>query len=139
MARHRRPVISAAVPEPTNGDQLAGLRIVFDRALHALDRLLRAVIALVILSAGSAAARRIHSGDLPHRRLLAITGPKPRLAFAHRVPARLMLPMIVAPADGERRFRPRRAFARRSNREPSSPAPQPGLTAAQPAPSCAQL
>jgi hypothetical protein len=45
-------------------DQLTGLRVVFDRALHALDRLLRAVIALVILSAGSAAARRIHSGDL---------------------------------------------------------------------------
>src|ERR1700740_2082012 len=77
-------------------DQLAGPAVVDDRTAHALDRLLRAVSpALLALSI----AERIVVGDLPHRGLLAVTLPLARLALAHRVPAILMTPMVVAAAQ----------------------------------------
>src|SRR4029077_4537481 len=54
----------------------------------ALDRLLRAVNGFGVLTA---------TRNGPQRRLLAIAGP---VALAsHRVPARLMLPMVIAAAD----------------------------------------
>ena len=69
-------------------DRLAGRRVVLDRPLHALDRLLGAV-------AGLGFGVR----DLPDRRLLAVAGPMAGLALADRVPGRLMLPVIIAAAD----------------------------------------
>src|SRR5262244_306094 len=84
-------------------DQLAGPAIVDDRTAHTLDRLLRGVpparLALPI-------AKRIVVGDLPHRGLLAATLPVASLALSHRVPAGVMAPMVVAPAQGEMRLGP---------------------------------
>src|SRR5690242_17495508 len=71
-------------------DGLAGRGVVLDRALHALDRLLGAVAALGL------AVR-----DLPHRRLLAVARPVAPAALPHRIPAGLMLPVIVAAADDQ--------------------------------------
>jgi hypothetical protein len=39
--------------------------------------------------------------DLPQRRLLSVAGPLPGSALADRVPARLMLPVIVTAAEHE--------------------------------------
>src|SRR5882672_6350759 len=64
-------------------DHLAGPAVVDDRAAHALDRLLGAVPpALLALRV----AERIVVGDLPDRRLRAVTRPVTGLAFAHGVP-----------------------------------------------------
>src|SRR6516225_401069 len=77
-------------------DNLAGPAVVDDRTAHALDRLLRAVPpALLVL----AIAKRIVVGDLPDGRLRPVTLPVAGLAFAHRVPAVLVAPMIVAAAQ----------------------------------------
>ena len=98
-----RPVISAAIrlvrrAEKRVIDQLAGPAVVDDRTAHALDRLLRAVApALLALSI----AERIVICDLPNRGLRAVALPMAGLALAHRVPAGLMLPMIIAAAQGE--------------------------------------
>src|SRR5215472_4010850 len=84
-------------------DQLARPAVVNDRTAHALDRLLRGVspslLALPI-------AKRIVIGDLPYGGLLAVPLPVACLALAHRVPAGLMAPMVVAPAQGEMRLGP---------------------------------
>src|SRR4029077_19124673 len=67
-------------------DRLAGPAVVDDRAAHAFDRLLGAVPpALLAL----AVTKRVVVGDLPHRRLGAVTLPVAGLAFAHRVPTGL--------------------------------------------------
>ena len=69
---------------------VARLAVVEHRPAHALDRLLRAMNGFGVL----AAAR-----DRPERGLLAVAGP---MAFgAHRVPAGLMLPVIIAAADDQ--------------------------------------
>jgi hypothetical protein len=44
--------------------------------------------------------------DLPERRLRAVTIPVPALSSPNRIPARLVLKMIVSPADGELLFCP---------------------------------
>src|SRR6185295_12867964 len=79
-------------------NRLAGPTVVFDRAAHALDRLLGAMpparLALPV-------AERVVVGDLPDRGLPAIALPLAGLALAHRVPAGLVLPVIVASAEGE--------------------------------------
>ena len=46
-----------------------------------------------------AIAKRIVVGDLPDGRLRPVTLPVAGLAFAHRVPAVLVAPMIVAAAQ----------------------------------------
>src|SRR5262249_1474551 len=76
-------------------DIVARLRIILDRAQHALDRLLRAV-------AGIALAMF----DVPERRFRSRPLPMPDRALAHGIPARLMLAVIVAAADDEARFTP---------------------------------
>src|SRR5205085_8829976 len=79
-------------------DRLARPAVVDDRAAHAFDRLLGAVsgtrLALVI-------AEGVVVGDLPDRRLRAVALPVAGLAFAHCVPANLVLPMVIAAAQGE--------------------------------------
>jgi hypothetical protein len=71
-------------------------RVVLNWAAHALDGLLCAVagLGLQVLV------------DVPHRGLLMIAGPLARRALAHRVPARLVLAVIMAAADRKVVFRP---------------------------------
>ena len=77
-------------------DQLAGPAVVDDRTAHALDRLLRAVPpALLALRI----AKGIVVGDLPDRRLRAVTLPVAGPALAHGVPAGFVLPVIIAAAQ----------------------------------------
>src|SRR6516165_3156207 len=84
-------------------DQLARAAVVDDRTAHALDRLLGAVSpALLALWI----AERIVVGDLPHRGLPAVALPVARLAFAYRIPAVFMAPMIVAAAQREMLLNP---------------------------------
>src|SRR5690349_13732644 len=79
-------------------DRLAGPAVVGDRPAHAFDRLLRAVPrALLALPI----AERIVVGDLPERRLLAAALPVAGFAVAHRIPAGLMLPVVIAAAQSE--------------------------------------
>ncbi len=66
-------------------DRLARIAVVQDWPAHALNRLLRGVLGLDILSAGR---------NAPERRLFAITGPI--ALFADGVPTRLVLPVVVA-------------------------------------------
>src|SRR5436190_16291810 len=81
---------------PNQETDHTGPVVVYDRAPHALDRLLRAVPpALLALSI----TERIVVGDLPHGGLLAVTLPLAGLALAHRVPAIFMTPFVVAPAQ----------------------------------------
>src|SRR6202011_183343 len=70
--------------------------IVFDRPLHALDGLLRAV-------AGFGFLRFV---DVPHARLLVTAAPVSRGTLADSIPARLMLEMIMPAANCEVVFRP---------------------------------
>src|ERR1700730_13475109 len=63
---------------------------------HALDRLLRRV----------AGFRLLLLIDLPYRGLRPIAGPVRRLAFAHRIPTRLVLVVIVAAPDHHLGLRP---------------------------------
>src|SRR5205823_5423618 len=79
-------------------DRLAGPAVVDDRAAHAFDRLLGAVPPARL---PQPAAERVVVGDLPNRGLRAVALPMAGLALAHRVPAGLMLPMIIAAAQGE--------------------------------------
>src|SRR5438046_9466075 len=79
-------------------DRLAGAAVVDDRAAHAFDRLLRAVPpALLALRV----AERVVVGDLPNRRLRTVALPVAGPAVAHGVPAGLVLPMLVAAAEGD--------------------------------------
>src|ERR1019366_5064599 len=67
--------------------RLAGIAVVLHRPSHAFDGLLGAVRGFGVLAA---------AGNGPKRCLLAIAGP---MAFrAHRIPARFMLPVIIAAA-----------------------------------------
>src|SRR3984893_9175099 len=79
-------------------DRLAGPAVVGDRPAHAFDRLLGAVppalLALLV-------AKGIIVGHLPNRRLPAVALPVALPALAHRVPAGLVLPMIIAAAQRE--------------------------------------
>jgi hypothetical protein len=77
-------------------DRLPRRGIVFDRPAHALDRLLRRV----------AGFRLLLLIDLPYRGLRPIAGPVRRLAFAHRIPTRLVLVVIVAAPDHHLGLRP---------------------------------
>src|SRR5690606_12985398 len=62
--------------------------VVVSRSAHAFDRLLRSVHSFGVL---------VTARYRPQRRLLAVAGP---VAFlAHGVPARLVLPVIIAPPD----------------------------------------
>src|SRR4051812_26719041 len=70
-------------------DRLPGRGVVLDRALHAGDRLLRPVAEPLVLA----------SVDVPDRRLLAAALPIG--GAPHRVPARLMLPMVMAARERE--------------------------------------
>src|SRR6201991_3516849 len=70
---------------------LSGRRVVFDWPAHALDRLLRSVAAPIVVA-------RI---DIPKCRLLAIPAPARPGCPAHRIPAGLVLPIIVSPAQGK--------------------------------------
>ena len=71
-------------------DRLAGRAVVQHRPAHALDRLLRAVDRRGVL----VAAR-----DRPERGLLAVAVPVALALLAHRVPAGLVLPVVVAAAE----------------------------------------
>src|SRR5215471_7600509 len=84
-------------------DQLAGPAVVDDRAAHRFDRLLRAMPPTLL---APRAAKRIVVGEFPDRCLRAVAGPVAGLALAHGVPARLMLPMIIAAAQREMLLRP---------------------------------
>src|SRR6202023_422940 len=69
-------------------DRLAGPAVIDDRAAHAFHRLLGAMTpALLALPV----AKRVVVGDLPNRRLRAVTLPMAGLALAHRVPTGLVL------------------------------------------------
>src|SRR5262249_17261846 len=70
--------------------------VVEDRPAHALDRLLRAVTPGLL---ALAVAERVVVCDGPDRALLAVAGPMPRCSPAYRVPAELVLPVIVAAAQ----------------------------------------
>src|SRR4051812_5554445 len=104
-----RPVSSAAIsvdPEPRNGSytQAAPLRVVQQGTAHQFHRLLCSV-------PGDGVGRflspkRIEVRALPHGRLLAVPAPRSRLADSHRVPARLVLPVIMAPAQSKMLFHP---------------------------------
>jgi hypothetical protein len=84
-------------------DYLAGPAVVGDRAAHALDRLLGPVPpTLFTLSV----AKRVIVGDLPDRRLRAVAAPVAGFALAHRVPAGLMLPVVIATAQRKVLFDP---------------------------------
>ncbi len=72
-------------------DGLPGRRVVGDRPPHALHRLLGAVPEAAVF------ARR----DRPQRRLRAIARPATAGVAAHRIPAGLVLPMIIAAAERE--------------------------------------
>src|SRR5204863_32630 len=72
-------------------DRLAGRGVVLDWALHALDGFLRAVPGL----------RRLRLRDIPNGRLRSAPVPVAILSFSHRVPARLVLPVVIAPADNQ--------------------------------------
>src|SRR5438132_11383621 len=77
-------------------DRLAGPAVVGDRAAHAFDGLLGAMPpALLALPV----VERVVVGDLPDRGLGAVALPMAGLARAHRVPAGLVLPVIVAAAQ----------------------------------------
>src|SRR5215469_8313303 len=79
-------------------DRLTGLSVVGDWAAHAFDRFLGAVPpTLLALSVAEWVVVR----DLPDRRLRAVTIPLAGLALAHRVPAGLVLPVIIPTAQGE--------------------------------------
>src|SRR5215469_18066013 len=80
-------------------DRLTGPSVVGDWAAHAFDRFLRPVPPTLL--ALSVAPKRVVVGDLPDRRLRAVTIPMAALALAHRVPAGFMLPVIIAAAQGE--------------------------------------
>src|SRR5438105_3132870 len=84
-------------------DHLARPAIVGDRAAHAFDRLLGAVPPAVL---ALPVAERVVVGDLPDRRLRAVALPVAGLARAHRIPAGLVLPMVIAAAQGEVMLRP---------------------------------
>src|ERR1035438_3179581 len=71
-------------------DCLPGARVVDNRTPHAFDGLLRAVDSLRVLIAVL---------DVPECALLSITIPVPRTA--HRIPAGLMLPMVMSAAHHE--------------------------------------
>jgi hypothetical protein len=74
-----------------------------DRTAHALDRLLGAVPpALLALPI----TEWIIVGNLPYCGLPAVPLPVARLAFAHRIPAVFMAPMIVAAAQREMLLNP---------------------------------
>jgi len=79
-------------------DWLAGPTVIGDRAAHALDRLLGAVSPTVL---ALWVAKRVVVGDLPDRRLGAVTLPVADLALAHGVPAGFVLPVVIAAAQGE--------------------------------------
>src|SRR5688572_3598268 len=67
--------------------------VVADRPGHRLDRLLGAVSGLVLV-----AARVV---EVPNRALRPVADPLARLALADRVPAGLVLPVVVAAGNGE--------------------------------------
>jgi hypothetical protein len=73
-------------------DCLARICVIDDRPRHAFDGLLRAVLGLGFLGLGA---------NLPQGSLRAIPVPMPGLAFPDRIPARFVLPVIVAAADSE--------------------------------------
>ena len=100
IAHTRRPVISPAiivVLEPENDfvNRLPRAAVVFHGAAHAGDWILRAMRCLGILT-----ARR----DLPQGGLLPITTPA-SVAF-DCIPARLVLPVVVASTKDEPVFGP---------------------------------
>src|SRR5260370_2554649 len=74
-------------------DRLARPAVVGDRATHAVDRLLGAVppglLALPV-------AERVVVGDLPDRRLRAVTAPVAGIALTHPVHAGALLPIVIA-------------------------------------------
>ena len=76
-------------------DEIAGRAVVEHGPAHALDRLLRAVRCFAVLAA---------AGNRPQRRLFAVS--RPIALAAHRVPARLVLPVIVAASDHQTFLRP---------------------------------
>src|SRR5450759_3316770 len=74
---------------------MAGIAVVLHRPSHAFDGLLGAVGGFGVLAA---------AGNGPKRGLLAIAGP---MAFrAHRIPARFMLPVVIAAAHYKSLLRP---------------------------------
>jgi len=70
--------------------RLAGAGVVQHRAAHALDRLLRAMHRGGIL---------VLAGDVPQRGLLAVASPMALAGLLDRIPARFMLPVIIALAE----------------------------------------
>jgi len=84
-------------------DHLAGPAVVDDRAPHAFDRLLRAVAPGVLVLR---VTKRVVTGNLPDRRLPAVARPVAAFASAHRVPAGLVLPVVIAAAQYEMLFKP---------------------------------
>ena len=65
--------------------------VVDDRAAHALNGLLSAMAGFGLLG----------FVDLPEGRLASVPGPVTLGLFFDRIPARLVLPMIVAAPDGK--------------------------------------
>src|SRR5690606_16970145 len=72
--------------------------VVADRAGHGLDRLLRAMGRRVLVAPAVV--------EVPDGRLRAVADPPARAALADRVPAGLVLPVVVPPADREPRLAP---------------------------------
>ena len=79
-------------------DRLTGPSVVGDRAAHAFNRFLRPVPPTLL---AFPVTKRVVIGDRPDRRLRAVTIPLAALALPHRVPAGLMLPVIIPTAQGE--------------------------------------
>src|SRR5207253_5882488 len=76
-----------------------------DWASHALDRLLSAMSGEGVLGVTAAALRQAVA-DHPQRRLAPVAFPAGGVRLPHRIPARLMLHMVVTPADNEMRLGP---------------------------------
>src|SRR5262249_6296615 len=74
--------------------------VVQNRAAHDLHGLLRRVAGRFVFGR-SLSSERIQVSYLPHGGLRTIAAPVTRLAFPHRIPARLVAPVVSASRDCE--------------------------------------
>ena len=83
---------AARNPRTHSDDQVAQI------APHALDGLLGAMAGLILLVFSTDGA---NVRDVPDGALLSIASPVTRAAFPHRIPAWLVLPMIISTSDDD--------------------------------------
>ena len=78
--------------------RFAGAAVVDDRPTHAFDRLLGGMLPALF---PPRVAERVVVGDFPDCCLGMVALPMAGLALAHRVPADLLLPVVITAAQGE--------------------------------------